>query len=35
MEIGFDRVEHIVGKGANADNQHFLMFLQCFQKSVS
>ena len=22
--------ENIVGKGENADNQHFLLFLQCF-----
>ena len=26
------RVENIVGKGENADYQHFLLFLQCFQK---
>ena len=26
-------VENIVGKGANADNQQFLLFLQCFQKA--
>ena len=25
--------ENIVGKGENAGNQHFLLFLQCFQKS--
>ena len=32
----FDRVENIVGKGENAGYQHFLLFLQCFQKpSVS
>ena len=24
------RVENIVGKGANAGYQHFLIFLQCF-----
>ena len=28
----FDRVENIVGKGENADYQHFLLFPQCFQK---
>ena len=28
----FDRVENIVGKGENAGYQHFLLFLQCFQK---
>ena len=27
----FDRVENIVGKGENAGDQHFLLFLQCFQ----
>ena len=25
--------ENIMGKGENADNQHFLLFLQCFQPS--
>ena len=29
----FDKVENIVGKGENAGYQHFLLFLQCFQKS--
>ena len=28
----FDGVENIVGKGENAGYQHFLLFLQCFQK---
>ena len=28
----FGRVENIVGKGENADYQHFLLFPQCFQK---
>ena len=33
MEIPlFDRVEIIVGRGENAGYQHFLLFLQCFQK---
>ena len=27
------RIENIVGKGENADYQHFLIFLQCFQKA--
>ena len=27
------RVENIVGKGANAGYQHFLLFPPCFQKS--
>ena len=26
------RVGNIVGKGENAGNQHFLLFLQCFQR---
>ena len=29
----FDTVENIVGKGENAGYQHFLLFLQCFQKA--
>ena len=28
-----DWVENIVGKGENADCQHFLLFSQCFQKA--
>ena len=31
----YDRVENIVGKGENAGYQHFLLFLQCFQKASS
>ena len=27
------RGKNIVGKGENADYQHFLLFLQCFQKA--
>ena len=27
------RVENTVGKGKNAGYQHFLLFLQCFQKA--
>ena len=27
-----DGVENIVGKGENAEGQHFLLFPQCFQK---
>ena len=30
-----DRKENIVGKGENADYQHFLLFPQCFQKAFS
>ena len=29
----FDRVENIVRKEENADNQHFLLFPQFFQKA--
>ena len=29
----FDRVENFVGKEENAGYQHFLLFLQCFQKA--
>ena len=28
----FDGVENVVGKGENADYQHFLLFLQCVSK---
>ena len=31
----FDRTENIVGKGENAAYQHFLLFLQCFQRASS
>ena len=26
----FEWIENMVGKGENADNQHFLLFPQCF-----
>ena len=29
----FDRVENIFGKGENSCDQHFLLFLQYFQKA--
>ena len=32
MEVVDDKVESIVGKGEDAAYQHFLLFLQCFQK---
>ena len=35
MIFVFDRVENIAGKGENAGYQHFLLFLQCFQKALS
>ena len=31
FDVGW--VENIVGKGENAGYQHFLLFLQCFQKA--
>ena len=31
----FDRLENILGKGENADYQHFLLFPQCFPKGFS
>ena len=31
----FDREQNTVGKGENAGYQHFLLFLQCFQKPSS
>ena len=34
LKIVYGRVENIVGIGENADNQHFLLFPQCFQKSL-
>ena len=33
IEFVFDRIENIVGKGENAGDQHFLLFLQCFRKA--
>ena len=30
----FNRIENIVGKGENADHQHFLLFPQCFQQTL-
>ena len=32
MIFVLDRLENIVGKGKNADNQRFFLFPQCFQK---
>ena len=34
LKILDGRVENIVGKGENAGYQHFLLFPQCFQKSL-
>ena len=33
LKFVFGRIENIVGKGENAGYQHFLHFLQCFQKA--
>ena len=33
LKLILGRVENIEGKGGNAGNQHFLLFLQCFQKA--
>ena len=33
MIFAFERVENIVGKGENAGHQHFILFIQCFQKA--
>ena len=35
MNYVFDRGENIVGKGENAGYHHLLLFLQCFQKTLS
>ena len=35
IESIFHKLENIVGKGENAGNQHFLLFPQCFQQTVS
>ena len=32
LKFVLGRVKNIVGKGENAVYQHFLLFLQCFQK---
>ena len=32
LKFVLGRVENIVGKGENADYQHFLLFQKCFQK---
>ena len=31
----FIRIENILGKGENAENQNFFFFLECFQKTSS
>ena len=33
LKLVLGRVENLVGKGENAGNQHFPLFLQCFQKA--
>ena len=34
LKCAFERVENIVGRRENAGYQHFLLFLQCFQKGL-
>ena len=34
LKTVYGRVENFVGKGENAAYQHFLLFPQCFQKSI-
>ena len=34
-KLGYDWVENVVEKGENAGDQHFLLFLQCFQRPSS
>ena len=33
LKFVLGRIEDIVGKGENAGYQHFLLFLQCFQRA--
>ena len=33
LNVAFGKVENIAGKIENAGYQHFLLFLQCFQKA--
>ena len=33
LKFVLGKVENLVGKGENAGYQHFLLFLQCFQKA--
>ena len=35
LKFAVGRVENIVGKGENAENQYFILFPQCFQKPSS
>ena len=35
VNLFWGRVENIVGKEKNAGYQHFLLFLQCFQKLLT
>ena len=32
LKFDFEKIENGLGKGENAGNWHFLLFLQCFQK---
>ena len=33
LKFVLEKVENIVGKGGNAGYQHFLLYLQCFEKA--
>ena len=35
LNFDFGKTENIVGKGENAGYQHFLLFLDCFEKPFS
>ena len=35
MISAYDRIENILAKAENAGHQHFLLFLQSFQKAIS
>ena len=35
LKFVLNRVENIVGKGENAGDEHFLLFLHCFQEASS
>ena len=33
-KFALDKIEKVMGKEENAGNQHFLLFLQCFQTAI-
>ena len=34
IKLGLSQVENFAGKAENAINEHFLLFSQCFRKTV-